>query len=248
MKKYLCLLFFPVCIFCALCSCATVQQRGMAGAQYVSTSNPTIAIGVSDELPLLSGGSFDTKLTECGVLGGLSVNSWLATFGNQQLGPLTVIAHAELPARWYWDAVSPHPFSVESGTETIGDLSFEAWTYVIKNRRNAFWMLSDKEDANAGRWIVRCFARRTDFDRGKLVLEYRERLPENIESLTSLPFGHGDFLKKFAERARSVFKLRDVVGLKSQIIPTKITGIRRQYLDEKFWGTASPYAYYDKFH
>lgn len=247
MKRYHGFTSLLFCIVCCLCSCTALQQRGMAGAQYVSTIHPTFALGVKESFPLLSGGSGNAKLTDCGVLGGLSVDSWIATYGNREHGPLAVIAHAELPARWYWDAVSPHLFSVEAGHETIGEMGFDAWTYLDNDRRNAFCPPTHKENPDDGRWIVRCFARRTDFDRGKIVLEYRERLPEEIATITSMPFGYGDYLEKFAERARAAFVPMDATLLKAQITQSRATGIRWQYLNERFWGTVSPYSYYDKF-
>lgn len=247
MKKYLLLSLLLINAFFLLCSCTQFQQRGMAGANYVSTSHPSFAIGVRDTLPLLSGGVGNSRLTDSGILGGLPVDSWLATYGNSQDGPLAIIAHAELPPRWYWDAVSPHPFSVDVGVELIGNMGFDAWTYVVNDQRNPFWTPSEGREDNFGRWLVRCFAQRADFDRGKIVLEYRERLPGEITSISSMPFGYGDYLKNFAERARNVFVQHDAAALAMPILHSRASGIRWQYLDDKFWGTASPYSYYDKF-
>lgn len=243
MKKFasafLCFIL-PILLF----ACMPAQQRGMAGSQYVSTSRPAFALGVANSLPLLSGGRGTTKLTDCGVMGGLLIDSWLATYGNMQQGPLAVIAHAEIPAGWYWDGVSPHPFSVDAGVEIINDMEFEAWTYAVNNRRNPFWQTTGSEDDNNGRWLVRCFAQRTDFDRGKIVLEYRERMPENITSLTALPLGSGDYLNKFAQRAHNVFIAATVPsGRDTTIGQQAVSNIRWQYLNERFWGTVSRTSY-----
>ena len=231
------MLFLTIC----LSSCMSAQQRGMSGAQYVSSSHPSFTMGVVETLPLLSGGRGTTKLTDCGVMGGLFADTWLATYGDMQNGPLAIIAHAELPQDWYWDGVTPHPFSVDAGLELINDMAFETWTYAINNRRNPFWQLSGSDDDNNGRWLVRCFAKRTDFDRGKIILEYRERMPENITSLTSLPLGFGDYLKEFAQRARNAFVPAAYHG--GSLSQGAASNIRWQYLNERFWGTISRRTY-----
>lgn len=247
MKKQLFLSSLFIAVIVSLCSCVQLQRHGIASKTYVSASHPNFAIGVNNDFPLISGGIASSKLSDCGILGGLPLDSWLAMYGDSEIGPIAIVAHAELPARWYWDAVSPHPFSVDTGFEIIADMRFETWTYVAHDRRNPFCLPPEKEDTKLGRWLVRCFARRADFDRSKIVLEYRERLPEAVDTITSMPYGYGDYLKHFAERARSAFVGGDASALKTQIRPSRISNIRSQYLDEKFWGTASRASYYDRF-
>ena len=89
--------------------------------------------------------------------------------------------------------------------ETIGGVGFQACTYVTSEKRDAFLPLEDPEGARIlaqdgqppRRWLARMFANRFDFDSDKIVLEYREPLPEDINSITALPLGRADYIAAF---------------------------------------------------
>lgn len=227
-----------------LAGCTAAQQRGMSGDTYVSTSRPAFSASAKN-LPLLAAGSGRASLTEAGVIGGLNVNAWLAVYGKSDgKGPLAIIAQGELDEPWYWNSALYHPFAIHEGADVIGGLGMETCTYMVSERRDAFLPLMDpqaaamKDDdkAPARRWISRVFACRTNFNRGKIIFEYREPLPEAIQSLTSIPYGMSDVIPAFEERARQAFEV-SLSPKPGEIRRDYLTSIDWQYLDEKFWGT-----------
>lgn len=230
MKKHI-LLFLCALSLC-LCACTGVQQRGMAGAAYVSTSRPAFSMAVADSLPLVSGGLGTGRLDE--IPGGIPVDTWMALYGNLQQGPAAVIAHAELPGEyWYWNNEMPGSQSIDVGTEVIGDKAYDAWTHIVDDKRNPL----AAEDAD-GRWLVRTMTRRDNFDNDKIILEYRERLPEGIQTLATLPVGGADMMQAFAERARKAFVPAPAVD-RGRIACGPVAGVRWRYVDSNFLGAVS---------
>lgn len=238
--KSLLKMFIALLICLALSACEAAQRRGMLGDRYVSTSQPAVSMGVRD-MPLITGGEGRANLHRGGVLGGLALNAWYALYGRGDgEGPLAVVAHAELPAPWLWDAAMSPAFSVNETAELVDGVGFSAWTRIVQPERDPFvrWTnpaLLENADAPARRWIARTFAVRRAFDRSKLLLEYREPLPADIESL---PNAGGDFIAQFERRARSAF----VVGAEGRDARPErrfAQGILWRHMDDAFWGTAS---------
>lgn len=219
------------CLSLCLCACVAGQQRGTLGQNYISTSSPRISLGVVDSMPMVSSGRAYVLLND--QFFGPNVDTWMALYGNLQNGPMAVIAHAEVKEPWYWDSVSPRIQSVDAGFELVGDKGFDAWTYIMQDKRNPF-----VAESGDGKWLVRAYAQRTDFDHGKIVMEYRERLPEGVTSLTSLPFGQDSLLKDFAQRARAVFVTAAVPDGVS-VTTGPLRNVRVQYIDQHFLGTVS---------
>lgn len=238
--KSLLKMFIALLICLALSACNAVQRRGMLGDRYVSTSQPSVSMGVRD-MPLITGGEGRASLHRGGVLGGLSLNAWYALYGGGDgNSPLAVVAHAELPLPWLWDASMSPAFAVNEGAELVDGVGFTAWTRIVEPERDPFvrWTnpaLLENPDAPARRWIARTFAARRGLDRSKILMEYREPLPADIESL---PNAGGDFIAQFEERARRAF----VVGAGApEARPERgyAQGILWRYMDDAFWGTAS---------
>lgn len=230
MKKHI--LLFVCALSLCLCACVAGQQRGMSGAAYVSTSKPAFSMGVADSLPLIAGGRGIARLDE--IPGGVQVDTWVALYGNLQQGPAAVIAHAQLPNdAWYWNNEMPGSQSVDAGTEVIGDKAYDAWTHIVDDKRNPF-----AADGAGQRWLVRTMTRRDNFDNDKIVLEYRERLPEGVPTLTNLPVGGADMTQAFAERARKVFVPGNVAS-GAPIVSGPVAQVRWRYMDGNFLGAAS---------
>ena len=230
MKKHI--LFFVCVLSLSLCACVAGQQRGMAGASYVSTSKPVFSMGVADSLPLIAGGRGTARLNE--EPAGPQVDTWVALYGDFQQGPVAVIAHAQLPNdAWYWNNEMPGSQCIDCGTEVIGDKAYDAWTHIVDDKRNPL----AAEDAD-GRWLVRTMTRRDNFDNNKIILEYRERLPEGIQSLTNLPVGGAEMTLAFAERARKAF-VPGTVTRGGNIVSGPVEQVRWRYMDGNFLGSAS---------
>lgn len=228
-----------------LAGCAgSGQQRGLLHDRYVSTARPSIALAAKS-MPLITGGEGRGRLVRCGVIGGLPFRSWYAVYGTPGKGPLAVVAQGELPPQWIWDGDMRRPFSINVGTEVIGGESFQGFTYIAETERDPFARLTNpqmlqQEDAVPQRWIVRTFAKRCDFDMGKIILSYREVLPDDIVSLTALPYGRADYVSRFEQRAREAFSVQtpwtDTGTIEKSYVGDSILW---QYMNENFWGTAS---------
>ena len=127
----------------------------------------------------------------------------------------------------------------------LNGLGVETCTYMVSESRDAFLPFMQPQAASAKkdedkpvrRWIARVFACRTDFNRGKIILEYREPLPEGFTSLTSVPYGMSDVIPAFEERARQAFEINMSPTKPANIRQEYLSGLSWQYLDERFWGT-----------
>lgn len=228
-----------------LAGCTAAQQRGMTGTTYVSTSRPAFS-ATAKQLPLLAAGFGRSSLTESGVLGGLNVDAWIAVYGKGDgNGPLAIVAQGELDDPWNWNSALYHPFAIHEGADVLNGLGVETCTYMVSESRDAFLPFmrpqtaSAKKDGEtpARRWIARVFACRTDFNKGKLIFEYREPLPEGFTSLTSVPYGMSDLIPAFEERARQAFEVNLSLAKPAEIRQEYLADLNWQYLDEKFWGT-----------
>ncbi|MBE6440981.1 MAG: DUF4851 domain-containing protein [Desulfovibrio desulfuricans] len=225
-----------------LTACAAGTQRGMQGAAYVSTARPGISMQAK-ELPLLAGGEGSCSLTWAGGLSGTPVRVWLAAYGKgRPAEPLAVVAQADLLSGWYWDGDSSKPFSVDKGVEVLGDVGFQACTYIVESGRDPFAVLAGvQEDAAPVRWIARSFAARCNFNESKLVLEYREPLPEHLAAAPHIAIGQTDWLRAFEQRARDAFVVGPAPANREGIARAYAAGVRWRYLDQRFLGTVSRY-------
>ncbi len=227
-----------------LAGCTGAQQRGMLGDTYVSSSRPAFS-AKARELPLLAAGFGQASLMEAGVIGGLDVDAWIAVYGKGDgKGPLAIVAQGELDPPWFWNSALAHPFAIHEGADVINGLGVETCTYMVSEKRDAFLPLmdpqaaavADKGEKPARRWISRVFACRTNFNQGKIILEYREPLPEAMQSLTSIPYGLSDAIPAFEERARNAFEI-SLSAKPGEVRLDYLNSINWQYLDETFWGT-----------
>lgn len=228
-----------------LAGCTAVQQRGMVGATYVSTSRPAFS-ATAKQLPLLAAGFGRASLTETGVIGGLNVDAWISIYGKGDgNGPLAIVAQGELDEPWYWNNALYHPFAIHEGADVLNGLGVETCTYMVSESRDAFLPFMNPQASSAKkegevpphRWIARVFACRTDFNKGKIIFEYREPLPEGFTSLTSVPYGMSDVIPAFEERARQAFEVNLSPAQPGEIRQEYLAGINWQYLNERFWGT-----------
>ena len=211
-----------LCLVIMLAGCVAGQQRGLVGDTYVSSSQPALALKARD-LPLMGSMTGASRLTSSGAMGGLLVDSWVTVYGKGDgASPLAIVAHGEVPNGWYWDGIMRHPFSINEGVETIGGVGFQACTYVTSEKRDAFLPLEDPEGARIlaqdgqppRRWLARMFANRFNFDSDKIVLEYREPLPEDID---------------LEDSGVELDTLRGLLGVDTALWRDEVKGIREFY-------------------
>lgn len=241
LKKIIVFLLLFV-VSAGLWGCRGALQRGMMGDTYISTARPKISITVKD-MPLMISGSGIANLEWTGMMGGLPVNMWIAVYGQGGLAPLAIVAQAQTPQNWYWDGILSQPFSVDQTTETFNGVNYQACTFIINPATDPFGDLVTgiTPEGEPQQWIVRYYAARYNFNNDKIILEYREPLPQAITSLTGMPLGYANYLVEFAQRARESFIVANLPADINNVVEQGIQGVRWQYMNQRFLGTASRY-------
>lgn len=226
------------------CGCTGALQRGMLGTRYVSTARPNISLEARN-MPLLTAGQGMPSLLWTDMLGGLPIQVWLAVYGTGGLAPMAIVAQAQTPQGWYWDGIMRRPFSVDEAVEVFDGVGYQACTFIVDPANDPFGALvtAVRPDGQPQRWMVRAFAARYNFNDDKIIMEYREPLPDGVETLTALPLGQADLLAGFEQRARDAFVVSaapaDLAGLKTGYAQ----GVQWQFMGQSFLGTASRYSW-----
>ncbi len=245
---------FKILLLCAsllLISCAPLK-RGMHGNTYTSTAKPSFSLAVP-ELELRTAGRFNASITTSNALGGVSVDTWIAVYGGNNIDePMAIVAQSSLNQPYYWDSDLRKIHSINHSKVVLGDFTFQASTYLISDmQRDAFAPLSlelaklkSNNQDESPVWIVRRFATRMDFDRGKITLEYREKAPDDYIDINGLPFGSHDFIANFEQRALKAFVFGQSLNKTQEIRTDYPNGIHTRYLNTNFFGTIS---YHDPF-
>ncbi len=226
-----------------LLSCNSIK-RGVDGAVYVSTAKPSFSIAVPN-LPLRTSGQINAAITTSNALGGVQVNAWIAVYGGEtREQPMAIISQASIKDPYYFDYNSIKFNSIDKQNTTLGKFKFQACTYLITNlAKDAFAALTPDFDhsnnANEPHIIVRRFSTRTDFETGKITLEYREIAPAGFDNIKELPFGAPTFLSEFNKRAEQAFDFSVQAYDAKNIKETYAKGIATRFLDENFFGSVS---------
>ena len=236
-----------LCMVAMMTGCTGALQRGMQGNAYVSTARPGISMQAVN-MPLITGGEVSVNLDGAGVIGGLPLNAWLAVYGKgDPQSPMAIVAMAEVPYGWYWDSDGQPPFSVDKGVEVFNNVGYAASTYIVDSKKDPFSAVAGlNSDSQPMRWLVRGFAARYNFNDTKVVMEYREPLPENLAGQQTLGESMTDQLKAFEQRANAAFAVASVPQNTSGIAKCYANNISWQYLDQRFWGTVSKYEIFSR--
>lgn len=231
-----------VAVFMALlvAGCSQALQRGMVGQTYISTARPAISIDVKN-LPLMASGQGTANLFWTGMLGGLNIDLWMAVYGQGGLAPMAITAQAQVPDGWMWDGIMRRPFSVDDSVEVFNGVTYQACTFIVNPANDPFGSLVTgvKADGHPQMWMVRAYAARFNFNSDKIIMEYREPLPDGVTSLTALPLGQANLLAEFAQRARDAFTVGPCPPNPVGVVDGYIQGIQWKYMGQTFLGTAS---------
>lgn len=232
------ILLIAICV--SLAACAQALQRGMLDNTYISTARPNISLSAKS-LPLLTSCQGICNLNWTGVMGGLPIQMWVAVYGQGALAPMAIAAQAQVPQNWQWDSDMRRPFSVDDGTVVFNGATYDACTFIVDPAKDPFGNLvtAVHPDGSPQLWLVRSFSARFNFNMDKIILEYREPLPEGITSLTALPYGSSSLLRDFDERARNAFIVANAPADVSKVSRDFADNIRWQYMNQKFLGTVS---------
>ncbi len=214
MKKW-----WPVLFAAALCACApfadiartrgTGQGQGLDGA-FVSNS-PAVAVVPAPGLALLFSGLVSVLPSKEGTFtGGAASEVWYAVYGAP--GRQLVVMLADAPYNMEWPYTSM--FTERRGLPVMreGDASYfglpmTGATYVRPAALDP-WM-KGLADAGAqavwqGDMLVRQIVWRTDANRTKLMIEYREPVPQGFQSH---PISDYDAATAFEARAAAAFRV-----------------------------------------
>lgn len=240
MKKNRFLVSGIICISCLLSACMGALQRGMMGETYISTARPAISLSVPG-LPLMAAGRGMTNMTWTGMAGGLPIQVWLAVYGQGGLAPMAIVAQAQTPEGWYWDGIMERPFSVNHYNQVFNGVTYQGFTYLVNPAQDPFSNLytSVKPDGQPQLWVARTYMARFNFNDDKIILQYREPLPEGITDLNQLPYGQSNFLIEFNERADKAFEVGNCPANPQNVQTSFINVVRWQVMDQNFLGTVS---------
>lgn len=240
MRKKILFVFLACALAALACGCGEKLQRGMLEQTYVSTARPAIAISVPN-MPLMAAGRGSCNMFWTGMLGGLPIDLWIAVYGQGGLAPMAIVTQAQVPQEWYWDSIMRQPFCVDEGTEAFNGVTYQACTVLVNPATDPFggMVTGTRPDGQPQLWMARYYAARYNFNKDKIILEYREPLPAGVESLTSLPLGQGMLLSEFAARAREVFKVAAPPRNPRNVADNFIQGVQFKYMNQQFLGTVS---------
>lgn len=232
-----CVIFVLFIIGCV----SQAQKIGMSGNAFVSSSRPKISVEVA-KLPLVLTSEGTGRLTSSGMATGLPARIWLMVYGVKN-SAMAIVTQAEIGRLWYWNSSMYYQGAVSEGVEVLGDVQYQAYTHIVNSNRDPFGnLLSDNVNGQNKKWLVRSFHAIKNFDQTKIVLEYREPLPDGIENLSSLPLGFDSLLSSFAQRARDTFKTRTHVDNNAISSLGYSNDILWRYMDERFLGTVTKYS------
>ena len=192
------------CVLACLLAACTPLYRGFEGAALVSPQRPDVTITVPS-LPLMAHGQIAPFVrTDQGYQ---FPETLVSVYGTAAAAPFAVVALSLVPNNaWEWD---PLTFSGPLGQETPGALfgneGFYGTIRIVSGEKDAFAPLfADKERQASLRWLAQRYAARDDFDRAKIILEYREPLPASLEGAVEVPL-YDPEVRAFSERAARAF-------------------------------------------
>lgn len=222
-----------------LSGCADVLQRGILGQAYVSTARPAIEIQASG-MPLLAGGQGSFNLDSANMFGGLPISMWLAIYGEGGLAPMAIVAQAQTPAQWVWQPGLQVYGSVYNGTEVFGGKNWQATTFIVDPAHDPFggFVTGVQPDGQPQLWLVRAYMANFNMSEDRIIMQYREPLPEGVTSLSAFPYGQAQWLQEFVERARNAFSVGQPPNNPIDVNKGYIEGVWWQYMDSNFTGDA----------
>ncbi len=191
----------------ALAVACTPLHRGFEGATLVSPARPDVAL-VAEGLPILAQGRLTPFLqTDNGYQ---FPETYLAVYGKDSRSPLAIVMLALVPSNiWEWDPLSfSGPLAVQTAGAAFGGRSFYGNIRIVNGAQDPFSPLVAQEDQWASvNWLAQRFAVLEDFNKAKIILEYREPLPASLEGAASVPLYNED-VQAFQARAAKAFSAR----------------------------------------
>ena len=231
--------FLLAAVICILSAC-TPLQRGFDGAAMVSPVRPEVMISVPG-IPVLAEGQMTPFLmTDRGYQ---FPSTLLGVYGKDAASPMAITAIAFVPNEfWEWDSAD---FSGPHGEKTSGAIlggeSFAGTVRIVNGADDPFSpLVADAEKFASINWLAQRFVLREDFNRAKIILEYREPLPESLKNMELLPYN--ETVQSFTARAAKVFQVQfgsKETPLPQPAAPAYLNSLNAKYLGA-FLGSMSP--------
>lgn len=223
--------FLLAALICILSAC-TPLQRGFDGAALISPSRPEVMLSAPG-LPTLAEGQIAPFLyTDRGYQ---FPSTLLGVYGKDKASPMAITALSFVPNDlWEWDSAD---FSGPHGTKTAGAVfggkSFAGTVRIVNGANDPFSPLvaAEEEQRASINWLAQRFVLRDDFNRVKIILEYREPLPESLAERDLLPYDEA--VQALTARAAKAFQVRFGSGegaLPRPAAPAYLDSINGKYL------------------
>lgn len=200
------LLHLTWCIIVIACCACTPLRRGFEKNALVSPAQPPLTVQV--DLPLMAAGRIAPFVyTDNSIQ---SPETLVGVYGTDAASPMAVTVLSEVPSRaWEWDILS---YSMADGpitsTVSFGGMPFEGSLHIINGAKDAFSPLfADKGQWESLWWLAQRYACRSFFNQIKIILEYREPLPESLRGMKEVPVYNAD-VRAFQARAQKVFSVQ----------------------------------------
>ncbi len=230
----LCLL---LCAVAVLAACAPFY-RGFEGSSVVSPARPDVTVGVK-AMPMLSHGRISPFLnTDQGYQ---FPEAFVSVYGTDAASPMAIVTLAIVPNNaWEWDPLTfSGPLAQETLGATFGEQAFYGNVRIVNGAEDAFSPLfADKEQWASLRWLAQRFAILEDFSRAKIILEYREPLPESLAAVVGQLPVYSDEVQAFRERAIKAFEVRFGGAVSPDAAAPYIKTLNERYMG-KFLGSMS---------
>lgn len=203
-------IFLSLLVFVTLATGCVSLQRGTAGDGLTSTSQPDVYITTPNLTVVTSAAANPNLYTSIGYR---AVQMWYQLSAPQSKAnegqAVTIIA--KVPQGWEWELdLSANLHEVATGTTTFDDRQFSTASYILEADDNAFTeMVKEKDGSAPEKWLARRYTRLDYFRTVKLVMEYREPLPDIFNNgFDLMDQAQVTALNDFATRADKVFTVQ----------------------------------------
>ena len=202
MKNFRIHLLCALMLFLAACS---PLHRGFDGNALVSPARPDVTMEAVG-LPMLAYGQIYPFLNTS--QGFQFPDTLISVYGTNASGPMSIVVLSRVPnAGWNWDPLSfSGPLGAETPGAVFGDQGFFGSIRIVSGASDPFSPLVTQDAASLS-WLAQRFAALEDFKQAKLILEYREPLPESLAGSTTVPL-YDPVVVAFRERAAKAFAVR----------------------------------------
>ncbi len=223
--------FLLVALVCSLCACSPLQ-RGFDGAALVSPARPEVMLTVP-ELPVLAKGQITPFLyTDRGYQFPTTI---LSVYGKDAASPMAITVLSFVPDElWEWDSAEfSGPHGAKTAGAMLGGRAFYGTVRIVNGEKDPFSpLVADEEQFAAINWMAQRFVLLEDFRSAKIILEYREPLPESLSGATELQPAN-EKVQAFTERAARAFQAQfgsEEGALPRPEVPAYLNSLNGKYL------------------